>query len=280
MMNFHDLFNCHYESMGAGTVVMVIDTPVDHRHKIFKQEGYTSLTQSSCYVISCDYVAGEANDVQLAPSYVDTDFPDNFDLSTNYFNPDDLYHGTFVAGIVKQVAPKASIISMGVEVARLDLLMKAHIKALDWAIAYIEEDPINHKIDVITISAFGDSGSGLDTTFRARVTTLAIDHDVMFTMSTGNDDTVDLSEYFCYGAMGDYPGIIGVGSIFDEDFGSNLEGKKYECGYRQNLYCRSKRWWLCYPGGFHEILTQNQEIFSLGSHLRPGGVVPGKLYQR
>ena len=231
MMNFHDLFNCHDESMGVGSVVMVIDTPVDHRHKIFKQEGYTSLTQSSCYVISCDYVEGEANDVQLAESYIDTDFPDNFDLSTNYFNPDDLYHGTFVAGIVKQVAPKASIISMGVEVARTDLLQKAHIKALDWAIDYLEEDLINHKIDVITISAFGDSGSGFDTDFMGRVTTLVFDYDVMFTMSTGNDDIVDLSEYFCYGAMGDYPGIIGVGSVFDEDFGSNLEGKKYDCGY-------------------------------------------------
>ncbi len=82
------------------------------------------------YVIPCDNYEFTIGNPQSAPTYTGN-FPNHFDFGTDDFRASDLNHGTSIAGLIKQVAPEANIISMGVNVARRDLLAVAHMSALD-----------------------------------------------------------------------------------------------------------------------------------------------------
>lgn len=217
MTAFHEIPLCHTVARGAGAVVMVIDLPVDYRHDIFAQEGYTSLTADNCYLVDCDYCQPEVNEItKITPYDVDTDFADYFDLSTGFLSADALHHGTAVAGLVKQVAPEATIISMGVPITGGDLLIEAHVKALDWAIAYCIA---GNELDIITISSFGDSSDQVQNVrFKDNVLELTEIHKVLFTMSVDHIEGINLGDYSLYGSMGNEEGVIGVGQIYDEGF--------------------------------------------------------------
>ncbi len=227
MMNFHKIFDCHSLTMGLGTTILVIDTPVDHRHKIFEQEDFDSLDSADCYEIEFDYSTGEMKEVINEEPIYTGNFASNFNLSTNIFLPSYLNHGTQVAGLIKQVAPKARIISMGVEATLSGPSIAGHIKALEWALNYIQD---GNTIDVITISSYGDSpDSGDISDFLGLVNFLAVTEEVIFTFSTDNSN-IDLSDDLMYAAMGNFNGTIGVGRIYDTDNPANT-GKRGGGGY-------------------------------------------------
>ncbi|MHA1124944.1 MAG: S8 family serine peptidase [Candidatus Heimdallarchaeota archaeon] len=222
MVDFHNIFESHNVGCGFGEVVLVMDTPIDYRHDIFGQENFDSLSNMDCYIVDCDYDGGVATGVTPISDYLEDnfgytdyvgDFEDNFEYYDGIFEVTDLYHGTAVAGLVKQVAPLSTIISMGVPVGLGDMLVEAHIEALKWAYDYLDSG--NH-IDVITISSYGDSSDpDLDYEFEAAVSDIIRNFDTLFTMSVSDVEGENLALSNLYGSMGDEMGVIGVGRIYD-----------------------------------------------------------------
>ncbi|NHJ48319.1 MAG: S8/S53 family peptidase [Asgard group archaeon] len=227
MKNFYDLEQCFSVASGVGVNVVVIDTPVDYRHEIFSQENYNSLTTDNCYRLPCDYENDEPGNVMDISEFdpYTGDFEDNFvnelyidSVPNDEFKPKYLYHGTAVAGVVKQIAPWVNIISIGVEVTEGQLLTKAHTKALEWLYQKMQNNEL--EVDIISISSYGDTGDDeIDNPFRLAVENiLDSTEDVLFTFA-GPDSELDynfkMSLNKLYASMGDYDGVIGVGWIYD-----------------------------------------------------------------
>ncbi|NHJ48079.1 MAG: S8/S53 family peptidase [Asgard group archaeon] len=235
MYDFHKLNQSHSVATGEGITVVVIDSPVDYRHAIFRQENFDSLPKENCYRVPWDNIEKEIGEIyQLSTPYVGNFtelFEDKFDES--YFPSGELPHGTVVASMVKQVAPKSNIISMGVEVTASDDAVLAHAQTLEW----IDLNFDDIKPDIITFSYFVNYtqiDAGYISRFQGAVSEL-ISKDVLFTMAVGNY-YVDLHDLQLYGAMGWREAVIGVGRCFDEETQTGiLEGEGGECGFNGDL---------------------------------------------
>ncbi|HUT81938.1 MAG TPA: S8 family serine peptidase [Candidatus Bathyarchaeia archaeon] len=228
MFDFHKLDQCHSIANGSGITIVVIDTPIDYRHKIFDQEGYTSITMENCYRIGCNYATGEIGQVLPVSSNYTDDFASNFDFNTIFFPEETLEHGTVVAGMIKQIAPKAKIISIGAEATGGIICINSHIKALQW----LEANYNTIKPDIVTMSYFVGSNlyDNLSTPFQSAVAHL-ITKGVLFTMAVGNN-YLNIHNYNFYGSLGDWPSVIGVGRCYDE--GSIIGNVAEDCGYNGN----------------------------------------------
>ncbi|WP_433291131.1 S8 family peptidase [Actinoplanes sp. CA-030573] len=115
-------------------------------------------------------------------------------------------HATFIAGIIRQAAPSAQILSVRVMNDRGEANESTVCRALDWLIAYRQ----NHPVDVVCM-AFGrpagdDAGGPLVDVMKAKLKALA-DAGVQLVASAGNDH----SDGLVYPASFDTVTAVGAG---------------------------------------------------------------------
>lgn len=178
-------------NLGAGVVVAVIDTGLDLNHAAFQG----ALTDPTTWK---DYYGG------------DTVPQDEGTLGTGGYG-----HGTNVAGIILQIAPKAKIMPIRVlgpdgsgDVANI-------ASAITWAVA--------HGAQVINLSL----GSSKDSRAVQDAIKAAAAHNVLITSSAGNANIEKMT--FPASASSKTDGILSVGSV------SSLDVKSAFSNYDQNL---------------------------------------------
>ncbi|MBN1329106.1 MAG: S8 family serine peptidase, partial [Candidatus Heimdallarchaeota archaeon] len=144
-----------------------------------------------------------------------------FNYNDDYFPLSEITHGTKVAGMVKQIAPNADIISMGVEATRDYECVKGQIAALYYLYNHFTE----LQPDIISISYNSEKPivQSIENNFTSICSKLMYEKGVLFTISVDNS-AIDLSGLEIYGSMGNYPQAIGVGICYDEGENAGVRG--------------------------------------------------------
>jgi len=253
----------HENYNGEGITILMIDTAVDYRNEYFwdseddcriKLRALFRDHNTMPYNPIAENDNGGFEEITHDLENMDYEFLNNdfgFDIIMNS-NYD---HGTYVAGIIRQIAPKANIISVGIikdEMNPEDFCqLVGATNALDWVWNRIDDGTISP--DIVTMS-MGASTARLEqiinkyptfdiNEFKPFISNLA-NHDIMFTIAAGNvpldltyDPLINETGKIFYPARFEadasqdemYPGFIPVAAInYNNEFGCYVERFVYD----------------------------------------------------